>query len=98
MYKVAHNFVEAFNALLDAYRQIAESLPIINQQGANYHNDSTVQQILELTFIDIFEFHRMALKVFRSSGGQTLWTTCADLADMTLSSLETTLPRDLEVL
>jgi len=54
---VAQNVSEAFNALLDTYQSISESLPIINQYDQAFGTDDRMRQALEAIFEDIFQFH-----------------------------------------
>lgn len=47
---------------------MSERLPLLEQYQVLYESDPRVQKVLELTFRDIFDFHREALKYFRKPG------------------------------
>lgn len=68
MFQVASTFAEAFNALLDAYQRIYESLPSLEKYQTLFAHDALVERALEAIFTDIFDFHAKALKYFRGRG------------------------------
>ena len=66
--QVTSTFAEGFNALLDAYQRIYESLPSLERFEALFAHDPLVVRALEEIFTDIFDFHAKALKYFRGNG------------------------------
>lgn len=63
--QIASAYTEAFDALLDAYQQIGESLPLLAQYQALFERNPNMQKVLALIYSDILEFHKKALKYFR---------------------------------
>jgi hypothetical protein len=56
--QVARTYADAFNALLDAYQQIWENLPLLEQADALFESDPNMKAVLVYMFEDIIEFHR----------------------------------------
>ena len=63
--QIASAYAEAFDALLDAYQQIGESLPLLSQYQALFQRNPSMRKVLALIYNDILEFHKKALKYFR---------------------------------
>ena len=63
--QIASAYTEAFDALLDAYQQIGESLPLLSQYQALFQRNPSMRKVLVLIYNDILEFHKKALKYFR---------------------------------
>jgi len=63
--QIASAYTEAFDALLDAYQQIGESLPLLSQYQALVQRNPIMRKVLALIYSDILEFHKKALKYFR---------------------------------
>ncbi|PMD12225.1 hypothetical protein NA56DRAFT_756767 [Hyaloscypha hepaticicola] len=63
--QTASAYTEAFDALLDAYQQIGESLPLLSQYQALFQRNPSMRKVLALIYSDILEFHKKALKYFR---------------------------------
>lgn len=60
----ASTHVEAFNAILDAYQNIGEQIPLLADfelMASNAH----MKDILGMIYADILKFHREALRHFR---------------------------------
>jgi len=74
--QVASTYTEAFDALLDAYEQIGESIPLLSQYGALFDRNPHMRVVLEMIYVDIFQFHKKALKYFQQRGAfrMTLFT------------------------
>ena len=65
---MASTYAEAFDALLDAYQQIGESLPLLSQYQNLFERNPHMRRVLELIYMDILEFHKKALKYFQQRG------------------------------
>jgi hypothetical protein len=65
--KVASNFTEAFNALLNAYLEIGELIPQLSAYQEHCLSNAYMRTVLALIYQDILEFHSHALKHFRRS-------------------------------
>ncbi|XTI89154.1 hypothetical protein V2W45_1469393 [Cenococcum geophilum] len=71
---VASAYSEAFDALLDAYEEIGNNLPLLSQyqdllEHVRVSHNPHFQRALTLIYIDILEFHKKALKYFQ----QRMW-------------------------
>lgn len=64
MNKVASNFAHAFDTLLDAYEQIGEALPLLEQYAELFKDNKFMINALVEIYGDILEFHARALRVF----------------------------------
>ena len=60
--QVASNYVEAFDALLDAYRDISNVLPLLDQYEDLFKKHSHMRIALANIYSDIFTFHFKAFK------------------------------------
>jgi hypothetical protein len=63
--KTARAWTDAFDSLLEAYDEIAESIPQFELYTALFNHDLHMRRVLEMIYEDILEFHRRALKFFR---------------------------------
>jgi hypothetical protein len=63
--QVASAYAEAFDALLDAYQQIGESLPLLSQYQTLFVRNPHMRKVLGMMYSDILEFHKKALKYFQ---------------------------------
>jgi hypothetical protein len=63
--QVASAYAEAFDALLDAYQQIGESIPLLSQYQTLFARNPHMRKVLEMIYADILEFHKKALKYFQ---------------------------------
>jgi hypothetical protein len=54
----------SFDALLDAYQQIAEQIPLLLQYQNVFTESSDMRGVLGMMYKDILEFHQQALRVF----------------------------------
>ncbi|KKY27176.1 putative c2h2 domain containing protein [Diplodia seriata] len=59
---------DAFNALLDAYVDIGESIPLLAQYEQVFQDKSQMHVVLEFVYTDVLEFHSSAIKYFKSPG------------------------------
>jgi hypothetical protein len=57
--------VESLDALLNAYEQIGETIPLLAQYDKSFAGEPAMQRVLGLMYQDILEFHRRALVVFK---------------------------------
>jgi len=63
--QVASTFADAFDALLDAYQDIGENIPLLAQYESLFKDNPHMYTVLELIYTDILEFHRKALSYFK---------------------------------
>ncbi|KAI1647683.1 uncharacterized protein F4817DRAFT_336508 [Daldinia loculata] len=63
----ATTWLESFDALLDAYQLIAESLPIFEIYQDLFSESSRMQGILECIWTNILDFHIRAIRIFDQS-------------------------------
>jgi len=63
-FQTASNFTDSFEMLLDAYEQIGEHLPLLQEYEALFHHSPHMVQSLELMYMDILEFHQDAMRFF----------------------------------
>ncbi|KAJ4302641.1 hypothetical protein N0V90_001530 [Kalmusia sp. IMI 367209] len=59
---------DSFETLLDAYYQIGEQLPLLQEYERLFEENPYMVQALELMYIDILDFHQQAMRFF--SGGR----------------------------
>ncbi|QDS77800.1 hypothetical protein FKW77_005655 [Venturia effusa] len=62
---VADNYSEAFNALLDGYSKIGQSIPLLVDYQQIFVSKSYMQAALTSIFEDVLEFHWVAIKYFK---------------------------------
>ncbi|CAH0046236.1 unnamed protein product [Clonostachys solani] len=62
----ANMYTDAFNAVLDAYQDIGEQIPLLTDFEI-FASNTHMMEILGLIYTDILEFHREALRFFRKS-------------------------------
>jgi hypothetical protein len=65
--QVASTWAESFDTLLDAYRQLAENIPLLGQYQHLFNSDPRMVGVLAIIYEDIIEFHQVALRVFKQS-------------------------------
>ncbi|KAF7918225.1 uncharacterized protein EAE98_009837 [Botrytis deweyae] len=65
--QVASSWAESFDTLLDAYQQLAENIPLLEQYGDLFKGNSYMVNVLALFYEDMLDFHRAALRVFSKS-------------------------------
>lgn len=70
---MASTWAEAFDILLDAYKQIGENFPLLLQYQNLFKDNQYMQQVLEQIYSDILEFHRRALKFFKQRAWRQLF-------------------------
>lgn len=56
--------MDSFEALLDAYEQIGEHMPMLQEYEQLFHENPHLVEALELMYIDILEFHHQAMQFF----------------------------------
>ena len=61
--------VNAFDALLDAYKKIGESLPILSAVDGIFYSKPHVQQVLANIYEDILDFHKRSVVFFSHGSG-----------------------------
>ncbi|KAI9663834.1 MAG: hypothetical protein M1821_007324 [Bathelium mastoideum] len=62
--QTASNYADSFEKLLEAYRMIGEQVPVLSQYSQLFSNHPEMQEILQLIYADILEFHKKAIKFF----------------------------------
>jgi len=70
--QVTSNWAESFDTLLDAYQQIAESIPLLLQYQTIFERTLHVSKVLEMIYENILEFHQSALRMFGKSSKSIL--------------------------
>ncbi|TEY63394.1 hypothetical protein BOTCAL_0155g00160 [Botryotinia calthae] len=65
--QVASSWAESFDTLLDAYQQLVENIPLLEQYGDLFKGNSYMVNVLALIYEDMLDFHRAALRVFSKS-------------------------------
>ncbi|KUJ09937.1 uncharacterized protein LY89DRAFT_723790 [Mollisia scopiformis] len=63
--QLAAEHTNAFDTLIDAYKQIAQAMPQFVDLHKAFGNDENFQVVLSLVYKDILEFHRAAYRFFR---------------------------------
>ncbi|OAL28588.1 hypothetical protein AYO22_02782 [Fonsecaea multimorphosa] len=71
--QIADEYTNAFDQLLDAYRQIAQNLPRLGRFGAAFKDQDDFQAVLAEIYSDILEFHSHAYKYLRRGGWKCLF-------------------------
>jgi hypothetical protein len=66
--KLAADYISAFQKLIDAYVEIADTLPRFDQLSVVFNHSPNFQQILALYYVDILSFHREAYTFLRHPG------------------------------
>jgi hypothetical protein len=61
----ARNFTESYDALMDAYKDIGESLPQLDAFRELFSSDRQMQYYLAWIYVDILKFHREARLMFQ---------------------------------
>ena len=67
--QIADEYTDAFDQLLDAYRQIAQNLPRFDRLGDAFNDQHDFQAVLAEIYSDILEFHSHAYRYIRRGGG-----------------------------
>ena len=65
MLRLASQYANIFESLLEAYRQIAEELPRVDRLRKVYGDKKGFQDAMGLLYADIVEFHQRTYKLFR---------------------------------
>ena len=68
--QVASTWTDAFDTLLDAYEQIGEHIPLLQQYQSLFESSPRMQNVLSLMYSDITEFHQRAIRFFADKGKQ----------------------------
>lgn len=77
--QVASTWAESFDTILDAYQQIGEQIPLLQQYQALFDHSPHMQRVLEMIYTDILEFHRRAIRALSGPGRMYLthlFATC----------------------
>ncbi|TGJ84975.1 hypothetical protein E0Z10_g3807 [Xylaria hypoxylon] len=72
---IASEYVEAFEKIVNAYSQIADSLKRFEFLNSAYGSDKDFQQTLAAFYSDILEFHQHAYKFITRNGWKLLFVT-----------------------
>src|ERR1700753_1557660 len=100
--QVTSNHMNALDGLLDVYKELGESLPIVEHYANQLQNKNIphLQQIIECIFSDIIKFHHKAYKFFKQRGQFTQVSSrikmSIDANVHYMYSLETTIRSNLE--
>jgi hypothetical protein len=74
--RIASEYVEAFEKLVEGYSRIAASLQRFELLGHAFSGDTQFQQTLAIFYADILEFHKHAYKFVRRNGQYLSHTRC----------------------
>ena len=66
--KAASNYTDAFDTLLDAYKDIGNNLPQFGKYAKLFGRKQSVRKVLVEIFGGILRFHKRAMGFFRRSG------------------------------
>ena len=66
--RVASDYVEAFEQLIQGYSRISQSLSRFEVLGNAFLNNPNFQQTLAIFYVDILSFHKYAYKLVRHKG------------------------------
>ncbi|KAL1643556.1 hypothetical protein SLS58_004916 [Diplodia intermedia] len=61
---LSSEYLSSFEKLIDAYAQIAETIPRFDRLSAAFQNEAGFQELLAMFYADILDFHRRAYKFF----------------------------------
>ncbi|KAL1615491.1 hypothetical protein SLS54_009023 [Diplodia seriata] len=82
---------DAFNAVLDAYVDIGESIPLLAQYEQVFQDKAQMHVVLEFVYTDVLDFHSSAIKYFKSPVWKQLfhatWKTFRSKFEPTLNNL-----------
>ncbi|KAI0861248.1 hypothetical protein F4860DRAFT_174568 [Xylaria cubensis] len=73
--KIASDYVEAFEKIINAYSRIADSLKIFEFLNKAFASNNDFQQTLAVFYADILEFHQYAYKFITRNGWKLLFLT-----------------------
>ncbi|KAI9858937.1 MAG: hypothetical protein M1813_007239 [Trichoglossum hirsutum] len=62
--QTASNWADSFEILLEAYEQIGEEIPLLEQYKAIFDYSPYMRKVLGLIYFDILEFHKRAIRFF----------------------------------
>lgn len=62
--KVSSSWAESFDILLDAYQELSQRLPLLEEYKALFGDNPYMRDILVMIYEDILEFHQSALRFF----------------------------------
>jgi hypothetical protein len=65
--QTASAWSESFDTLLDAYQQIAEHIPLLQQYSTLFEINQHMKHVLAMMYEDALQFHNRALRVFSKS-------------------------------
>ncbi|KAI9708049.1 MAG: hypothetical protein M1820_004253 [Bogoriella megaspora] len=69
---LASGFTQAFELLISAYKEIAQTLPRFDRLSSIFKTEPDFQHVLAVFYADIVEFHRRAYQFVRRRGKITL--------------------------
>ncbi|KKY13857.1 putative nacht domain protein [Diplodia seriata] len=68
MLQLSSEYLSSYEKLIDAYAQIAETIPRFDRLSVAFQNEAAFQELLAMFYADILDFHRRAYKFFRARG------------------------------
>ena len=68
MDKLAKNYSNVMEKILQAFSDIADVLPRLDRLKATFPDDNNFNQVVGLIYSDVIEFHRRAYRMFRRRG------------------------------
>lgn len=74
MFEVASSFPKAFDDLLEAYEQLGEAIPSLEQKQWVFEVHPQLLKILELIYSDLLDFHERGLAIFDRTDWRQLYS------------------------
>ncbi|KIX96919.1 uncharacterized protein Z520_07033 [Fonsecaea multimorphosa CBS 102226] len=71
--QASSNWANALDTILDAYEQIGEALPLLEQYASLFQKHKEMEEVLGLMYKDILEFHLPAIHFLNRSGWRKLF-------------------------
>jgi hypothetical protein len=65
---IAKNLTDTFEIILDAWEQIGEQLPLLEDIQHVFKDNNSLQEILVKIFTDVLEFHQHAISFYKGRG------------------------------
>ena len=76
---MASTWSDSFDILLDAYEQIGNEIPLLEQYKSVFENDPHMVKVLGFIYKDILDFHKRAIRFFQGRGRSSWPLYCQGL-------------------
>ena len=67
-FQTARTWTDSFDILLDAYQQIGNHIPLLQQHEALFDYSPRMKEVLAFIYEDILDFHQRAIRFFSGRG------------------------------